>query len=254
MGGAFLCYEGLHKVLARFVSKPAENEAHKLELRAAVVQGKDALAALEKEKVKGAIITDLVLSAEIVAIALSAVTDAPTQTKALVLAAIALGMTVGIYGSVAVLVKLDDIGLHLLRGGGLGRAVGGFIVSTMPKLMKVIGVVGTLAMFLVGGGIIVADLPLLGTFITSTLPTLGWPSPWPALVEAGAGLAVGLVVGAAWSRSYSASPPAHAVQRPRVDGPGRMTSDNRHRGRRDGPAVPLPHHRTCGSASGGSVR
>jgi predicted DNA repair protein MutK len=198
-GGAYLCFEGLNKILKSITPKSAEDDAHKLKLRAAVVEGPAALAAMERERVKGAIVTDLVLSAEIIAIALSAVADEPTKTKALVLIVIGVLMTVGIYGLVAVLVKLDDIGLHLMReyGPGLRARLGAFIVRTMPHLMKTIGVVGTVAMFLVGGGIILPNLPVLAPFVASAIAALAWPEPMPTILDAIAALAVGLVVGAA---------------------------------------------------------
>src|SRR5690606_33183517 len=108
LGGAFLCYEGLHKVIHR---KGEEDEAHREELRGAMTApDASVLAQLEARKVKQAIVTDVILSAEIVAVALGAVADAPLATKAMVLSVVAFGMTVAIYGLVAGIVKLDDIG------------------------------------------------------------------------------------------------------------------------------------------------
>lgn len=153
-GGTFLCYEGVHKVLHK---KGHADEVHHDALAKAVQTGPEALAAVESEKVKQAILTDVILSAEIVAVALGAVADAPFATKALVLSVVSLGMTVAIYGLVAALVKLDDIGLHLKRTGAPGSAtqrLGEALIAYTPLLMRGISVVGTVAMFLVGGGIV----------------------------------------------------------------------------------------------------
>jgi len=201
-GGAFLCYEGLHKVIDYFSKRDAageaHDEAHKTELRQAVIAGPEALAAIERDKVKGAIITDLVLSAEIVAIALGAVADEPLKTKAIVLALIGVAMTIGIYGIVAFLVKLDDIGLLLVRshGAGLRASLGAFIVKDMPTLMKGIAVVGTIAMFLVGGGIIIHGIPKLEPWIDGAIAALALPGPLSTLLDALSSLAAGVIAGA----------------------------------------------------------
>ncbi len=153
VGGTFLCYEGFHKLIHR---KDAHDDAHHKELIVALQAGPDALANVEWDKVKQAITTDVVLSAEIVAVALGAVADEPLATKAVVLVVVSAIMTVAIYGLVAMIVKLDDVGLFLQRspaGSGRHRA-GALLVRAAPVLMKVISVVGTVAMFLVGGGIV----------------------------------------------------------------------------------------------------
>lgn len=134
LGGLYLCFEGFEKV------------AHRSERSA------DVVVLTEHDKIRGAIRTDFILSAEIVVIALGTVADAPLATRVMVLVSIALAMTVGVYGLVAAIVKLDDLGLYLLRRGW---ALGGVILRFAPYLMKALAVGGTAAMFLVGGGILV---------------------------------------------------------------------------------------------------
>ena len=161
VGGAFLCYEGFEKLAHRFLSSPAERAAeHEALARAATDPATD-LVAFENGRVKGAIRTDFILSAEIVVISLGTVAGATFGVQVAVLVGIAILMTVGVYGLVAGIVKLDDAGLHLSRrpgnGGwaGLQRAVGAAILRSAPYLMKALSVAGTAAMFLVGGGILV---------------------------------------------------------------------------------------------------
>jgi len=152
-GGAFLCYEGVHKVAHR---NDEHHDKHNDDLLEALKTSPEALATFESQKVRQAIVTDVILSAEIVAVALGAVADAPFRTKAITLSVVALGMTVAIYGLVAFIVKLDDIGLYLQRTGAPGgpRArFGKLIVDYTPVLMRIISIGGTAAMFLVGGGI-----------------------------------------------------------------------------------------------------
>ena len=136
LGGLYLCFEGFEKIAHR--SRPH---------RSAEDAGLS-----ERDKIKGAIRTDFILSAEIVVIALGTVADAPLATRVMVLVSIALAMTVGVYGLVAAIVKLDDLGMYLLRRGW---ALGGAILRFAPYLMKALAVGGTAAMFLVGGGILV---------------------------------------------------------------------------------------------------
>ena len=156
LGGAFLCYEGVHKVLHKLLPHDEHAEAaHADELKAAVRSPDPTdLAKVEADKVKQAIITDVVLSAEIVAVALGAIGDVPFAVKATTLSLVALGMTIGIYGFVSLLVKMDDIGMWLERKGGPNAAIGRAMVRGMPWVMRALSVLGTLAMFLVGGGII----------------------------------------------------------------------------------------------------
>ncbi|MCC7549560.1 MAG: DUF808 domain-containing protein [Burkholderiales bacterium] len=160
IGGAFLCYEGVEKLLHRFLHTRTEDEdTHARHVRALADENVD-LVSLEKSKIKGAIRTDFILSAEIIAITLGTVAQARFQIQVAVLVGIALLMTVGVYGLVAGIVKLDDAGLKLLRREGAGasarvsRALGAGIIAVAPYLMKTLSVAGTAAMFLVGGGIL----------------------------------------------------------------------------------------------------
>lgn len=156
LGGAYLCFEGFEKLAHRFLHDPAEDKAHHADLVAALADPKVDMLALEKEKIKGAVRTDFILSAEIVVIALGTVAAHPLATRIGVVAAIAAFMTVGVYGLVAGIVKLDDLGLYLhRRGGALSQLVGRALLVGAPYLMKTLSVAGTAAMFLVGGGIVV---------------------------------------------------------------------------------------------------
>lgn len=161
IGGLFLCFEGFEKVYHKyFYSKEALKAEHQALVEAVSDDNID-IVALEKAKIKGAIRTDFILSAEIVVIALGTVQEAAFQTQVMVLSALAIGITVGVYGLVAGIVKLDDLGLYLLRKSvsgrfnSLQRAVGRGLLIFAPFLMKLLTIVGTIAMFLVGGGIIV---------------------------------------------------------------------------------------------------
>jgi len=157
VGGAFLCYEGFEKLAHPFLH-PGEDKsaAHKARLELALADPALDVAALEKDKIKGAVRTDFVLSAEIIAITLGTVAGQPLLTQSVVLSGIALAMTVGVYGVVAGIVKVDDLGLWLSRRGSTAaQAVGRGILRSAPWLMKTLSVAGTAAMFLVGGGILV---------------------------------------------------------------------------------------------------
>ena len=160
-GGLYLCFEGVEKLAHKFLHSEAEDEAaHAEKLRALNNEAVD-MVAFEKEKIKGAILTDFVLSAEIIVIALGTVKDVPLSSQVSVLIAIAAIMTVGVYALVAGIVKLDDIGLHLLKStaadawSSAKRSVGRALLLFAPLLMKTLSVVGTAAMFMVGGGILV---------------------------------------------------------------------------------------------------
>ena len=160
VGGAFLCYEGVEKLAHRFLhTKDEAAQAHAQHLQALVNENVD-LVALEKDKIKGAIRTDFILSAEIIAITLGTVAGAAFKMQVAVLVGIAVAMTIGVYGLVAGIVKLDDAGLKLLQRAGAGvfasaqRALGAGILRVAPYLMKFLSVAGTVAMFLVGGGIL----------------------------------------------------------------------------------------------------
>ncbi|MBV1789439.1 DUF808 domain-containing protein [Marinobacterium sp. D7] len=200
IGGAYLCFEGFEKVLHSI--KP-DKQAHKRELEA-VADPKVDLLAFEKTKIKGAIRTDFILSAEIVVIALGTVQSAAFGVQVAVVSSIALLMTVGVYALVAGIVKLDDAGLYLSANGkaGIGAAFGRGLLRLAPWLMKTLSVVGTAAMFLVGGGILLhgipgshdwlhhlaesaGSLPAVGVIIHGTVPTL---------INALAGIVAGAVV------------------------------------------------------------
>jgi predicted DNA repair protein MutK len=156
IGGAFLCYEGVEKLAHRFLHSAAEDAEERAKLEAALADPSTDLAAFEKDKIKGAVRTDFILSAEIIVIALGTVATQPFGTQVAVLVGIAALMTVGVYGLVAGIVKLDDLGLHLSRRDGAGvQALGRGILRLAPWLMKFLSVAGTAAMFLVGGGILV---------------------------------------------------------------------------------------------------
>jgi predicted DNA repair protein MutK len=162
VGGAFLCYEGFEKIAHRFLHGKAEDAAHHQELVRALADPAVDLVAFERDKIKGAVRTDFILSAEIVAITLGTVASADFMTQVAVLSGIAILMTVGVYGLVAGIVKLDDAGLYLSRrAGGFARALGIAILRAAPWLMKGLSVAGTAAMFLVGGGILVHGIPPL---------------------------------------------------------------------------------------------
>jgi predicted DNA repair protein MutK len=167
IGGAFLCYEGFEKLAHRFLHSRQEDRADKAALAQAMADPAVDPVAFERAKIRGAVRTDFVLSAEIIAITLGTVADAPFATRVAVLVGIALLMTVGVYGVVAGIVKLDDAGLHLSRSAGTHawagakRALGAGILRAAPWLMKALSVAGTVAMFLVGGGILTHGVPLL---------------------------------------------------------------------------------------------
>jgi hypothetical protein len=165
VGGAYLCFEGFEKLAHKFLHDKAEAQAeHAAEVKALNDPDVD-LVAFEQEKIRGAIRTDFILSAEIVVIALGTVQNAAFATQVAVIAGIAVLMTVGVYGVVAGIVKLDDAGLYLVKssentiGPNFKRILGKALLQVAPYLMKTLAVVGTAAMFLVGGGILVHGLP-----------------------------------------------------------------------------------------------
>jgi predicted DNA repair protein MutK len=163
LGGAFLCFEGFEKLAHKFLHSKAEDTAHHAELVQAIADSNVDMVAFEREKIQGAVRTDFILSAEIIVIALGTVASAPLLQQVSVLAGIATIMTVGVYGFVAAIVKLDDAGLYLTREGGVKalQALGRGILWFAPHLMKTLSVVGTAAMFLVGGSILLHGVPPL---------------------------------------------------------------------------------------------
>ncbi|MCM2252519.1 MAG: DUF808 domain-containing protein [Ramlibacter sp.] len=156
VGGAFLCYEGFEKLAHKFLHSRAYDEAHQQELEHALRNPDIDLRVVEKDKIKGAVRTDFILSAEIIAITLGTVAGSTFAVQVGVLSGIALLMTLGVYGLVAGIVKLDDLGLYLSRKAeAAARTLGAAILRAAPWLMKGLSVAGTAAMFLVGGGILV---------------------------------------------------------------------------------------------------
>lgn len=190
LGGAFLCYEGFEKIWHKLHAK--QDAAHEKTVHEAMQNSETDLVALEKEKIKGAVRTDFILSAEIIVISLGVVAEAVLSQRIMVLSIIAVLMTIGVYGLVALIVKMDDIGLWLMQRQGQGllsqlvRKFGWGMVQMVPYLMRSLSVLGTAAMFLVGGGIIVHGLPLLH----------GWAelaAPWSLLTNAGVGIVAGAI-------------------------------------------------------------
>ncbi|MBU7573410.1 MAG: DUF808 domain-containing protein [Hydrogenophaga sp.] len=196
LGGLFLCFEGAEKLWHAFGPHKAEDAAHREELIEAAANESVDLVAFEKQKIKGAVRTDFILSAEIIVITLGTVAAASMGQRIAVLVGISLIMTVGVYGLVAGIVKLDDLGLHLNRQPAAWKqSLGRGILAAAPWLMKTLSVVGTAAMFLVGGGILVHGIPALGHGIEAFAATLGWiGSLVSTLVGALAGLVAGGVV------------------------------------------------------------
>lgn len=200
LGGAFLCYEGFEKLAHKFFHDDSERQVQK---REALSDPSRDMVAFEKDKISGAVRTDFILSAEIVAITLGTVAAAPFMTQVLVLAAIALAVTVGVYGLVAGIVKLDDLGLALTeRDSPLAQKIGHGILWLAPWLMKTLSVVGTAAMFMVGGGILTHGFQAIGHWIENTaehtvdLPWIGsiLGGLLPTLMSAGVGILAGAII------------------------------------------------------------
>lgn len=203
VGGAYLCFEGFEKLAHKFLHQAphVKRQTERVEVRADTVVD---LVAFEESKIKGAVRTDFVLSAEIIAITLGTVAAAPLAQQVAVLTGIAVIMTAGVYGFVAGIVKLDDLGLWLSRRSSAGaRALGAAIVRSAPWLMRGLSVAGTAAMFLVGGGILAHGVPMLRQMVESAGGAAGlWPvgGLWAmlatAVLNAVAGIAAGgLVLG-----------------------------------------------------------
>ncbi len=189
LGGAYLCFEGFEKLAHRFLHSKAEDDAHNQALKQAVANPALDIVAVEKDKIKGAIRTDFILSAEIIVITLGTVAGQDFTTRVTVLTGIAIIMTVGVYGLVAGIVKLDDFGLYLSRKASAGaQAVGRAILRAAPWLMKFLSVAGTAAMFLVGGSILVHGIGPLHHAIEAIAPGDG-------LLSTLAGMAIDAVVG-----------------------------------------------------------
>lgn len=196
VGGAYLCFEGFEKLAHKYFHSKAEDAAHHRELIEAVANPDVDMVAFEKEKIKGAVRTDFILSAEIIVIALGSVAAATFAKQAAVVVSIAVLMTVGVYGFVALIVKLDDIGMHLCKKpGAAAQFFGKAFLAAAPRLMKFLSVLGTAAMFMVGGGIVTHNTPLLHHWIESaegvTAP-VGWLTS--SILNGVAGVIIGALV------------------------------------------------------------
>lgn len=196
LGGAYLCYEGFEKLAHKFLHSQREDDAHHVELVKAIADPAVDMVAFEKEKVKGAVRTDFILSAEIIVISLGTVAGASFMQQVTVLAGIALIMTVGVYGLVAGIVKLDDAGLYLTqRGNGLAQGVGRILLRAAPIMMKGLAIIGTAAMFMVGGGILTHGLPFAHHLIEGVAHGAGKLAPLVStLGDALAGIVAGALV------------------------------------------------------------
>ena len=218
VGGAFLCYEGFEKVWHKFFHKPdedAEDAQRRGQLASAMTDERIDVVAVEKQKIKGAIRTDFILSAEIIVIALGTVATQTFGVRVGVLVTIALVMTIGVYGLVAGIVKLDDLGLRLAQSAsGAISAIGRGIVRAAPWLMKFLSVAGTAAMFLVGGGILTHGVGVLHhaierwALLAESTPTVGavLGALTPTLLNLAAGVIAGAMVVAAVSLAKKALP------------------------------------------------
>ncbi len=204
-GGAYLCFEGCEKLSHKYLQSADDLVAERAARVASLSNPKVDLVALEKEKIKGAVRTDFILSAEIIVITLGTVQASPFVTQVTVLSGIAIVMTIGVYGLVAAIVKLDDAGLYLTQRPGTGpwgrleHSLGRGILWLAPWLMKGLSVAGTIAMFLVGGGILTHGIPPLHHMIEQLTATLGGlPAVVaPLLINAAVGLVTGAVILAA---------------------------------------------------------
>ena len=205
LGGAYLCFEGVEKLAHRWLHPAAEDAARHAAVVAALDDPAQDMVAFERDRIAAAVRTDFILSAEIIVIALGTVQSMPLQTRVGVLTAVALLMTVGVYGLVALIVKMDDAGLWLIRRAGTGvtatmqRALGETLLAVAPRMLKLLAVVGTVAMFLVGGGIVVHGIPViaalshhLGASATAVSAVAG--TLVPLLFDALAGVLTGAIV------------------------------------------------------------
>jgi predicted DNA repair protein MutK len=213
-GGGYLCFEGMEKVAHRLLHSRAEDAEHHREMVEANANPQVDVVAVERGKIKGAIRTDFILSAEIIVISLGAVAGAAFPTRVGVLVGIALVMTAGVYGLVGAIVKLDDFGAFLTRrGSAAAQAVGHAILRFAPWLMKGLSVAGTIAMFLVGGSILAHGIPPLQHWIAATAEAAGgWGRLLAMLLDAAVGMGAGvlLVAGYALARRLRGKPAAHA--------------------------------------------
>ncbi|PIE39446.1 MAG: hypothetical protein CSA53_01510 [Gammaproteobacteria bacterium] len=208
LGGLFLCFEGFEKVWHVLFDEKAQKQAEHQALVDKLNDPEQDPVEFEKAKIKGAIRTDFILSAEIIVLTLGLLQESEFAVRVAVLSCVAIGMTVFVYGLVAGIVKLDDAGLHLLGTeedkplSGLRRALGRGLLSFAPFLMKALGFFGTLAMFLVGGGILVHSIHAVEVPIEKVseyLHTLGSAGDiaaavWPTLATGIVGVIAGGIV------------------------------------------------------------
>lgn len=205
VGGLFLCFEGVEKVVHK-LSPPSTEDPKRAERVKALADPKVNVVAMEAKRIKGAIRTDLILSAEIIVIALGTMATAPFLQRAVALSVIGIGVTVFVYGLVAGIVKLDDLGTLLLRKDGddaaasTARSIGSGILWVAPHLMRTLSIVGTAAMFLVGGSILVHGVPPVEHALVDVVESAGaFAFPLRLLLEALVGIAAGsVVVGVVW--------------------------------------------------------
>ncbi|MFV3406042.1 DUF808 domain-containing protein [Pseudomonas sp. NY15463] len=194
VGGAYLCFEGFEKLAHKFLHSKEDDDAQHSARKQALADASVDLVAFEKDKIKGAVRTDFILSAEIIAITLGTVADAPLTQQIIVLSGIAVVMTLGVYGLVAGIVKLDDLGLWMTqKASKLSRRIGNGILRAAPYMMKSLSVIGTAAMFLVGGGILVHGIAPLHHAIEVFADGRGGALTG-ALLNAVAGVVAGAVV------------------------------------------------------------
>ena len=194
LGGAFLCFEGVEKVVHTLQARKHKEDPQVRQQRLEALANQDPMA-FERDKVKGAVRTDFILSAEIVAITLGIVAEAPLLNQILILSGIALLVTVGVYGLVGIIVKLDDMGYWLVeKSSALAQWTGKALLAIAPRLMKVLSIVGTLAMFLGGGGIVVHGLTPLHHAIENLAQ--GQNGVIASLLPTAANLVLGFIIGA----------------------------------------------------------
>ena len=195
-----MCFEGAEKLLHTYLQSKEDEQLHRDQLAQAVANEEINLLEFEKDKIKGAIRTDFILSAEIIVITLGTAAAASFAQQLAVLVGISLIMTVGVYGLVGAIVKIDDTGLYLInRGNQFLKALGRGLLAFAPLLMKALSVLGTAAMFLVGGGILLHGIPSLGHAVEDWFLGMGWITDLLSNLAGGvAGLIAGAVAVGAW--------------------------------------------------------
>jgi uncharacterized protein len=205
IGGLFLCYEGVEKLWHKWSHKPHEDDAERAARLKAVADPKVDVVAFEREKIKGAVRTDFILSAEIVVIALGTMATESIQRQIVALSIVAVAVTVLVYGIVAAIVKLDDLGLRLHRNGrtsaagkdSFKRSLGAWILAAAPVMMKGLSFLGTAAMFMVGGSIIAHGIPTIEHFVHDvSAPAAALFGPLGTLTRTALDAVVGLLAGA----------------------------------------------------------